>query len=91
MSLFCSGTGPSFPQESWCPGVDISSVPQFSLLEIAIAASTCPGTGEGPTGLRQERSWPVVWEMIGYLIRSHLQLFITLTNYLITWADFFLT
>ena len=57
----------------------------------AIAMSTSSGSREGPAGLWQERSWPVAWEMMGYLIRSHLQLFITLTNYLITWSEFFLS
>lgn len=31
----------------------------------------------------------MVWEVLSYLIRSHWQLFITLSNYLITRTDFF--
>lgn len=33
VSLFCAGTGPSFPQESQCPGADISPIPKLALLE----------------------------------------------------------
>lgn len=48
----------------------------------AVAMSTRPSSRGAPPGLRQE--------MMGYFIRSCLQLFITLTNDLITCTDFFL-
>lgn len=60
--------------------------PSWSLLcrRLAFAKNTFPSSREGPTGLLQEHSWPVAWEVMGYLTGSHLQLFITdkLFNYL---------